>query len=175
MKNKIDKFSHLACIQLENRNAVAYDCRDVVITLRKLKFKRSQSTHTFHYERKKFSNQCGFLKAKGMTKSNHEVLGLWKRSLRLHDVIDFDVIGSLYPKDNQNLFVANRYSSISYIKDKNIATRADVTTLTLAKKRCEWECNKTISSKNFCVFTFVKTSGYRFQIESNSHLSDDNC
>ena len=87
----------------------------------------------------------------------------------------FDVIGSLYSKDNQNLFVANRYSSISYIKDKNIATRADVTTLTLAKKRCGWECNKTISSKNFCVFTFVKTSGYRFQIESNSHLSDDNC
>ena len=36
-----------------------------------LKFKKSQSTHTFHYE-----NQCLFLKAKGMAKSNHEVLGL---------------------------------------------------------------------------------------------------
>ena len=38
---------------------------------------------------KKFSNRCLFLKAKGKTKSNHEVLGLWQRSLRLHDVIDF--------------------------------------------------------------------------------------
>ena len=36
-----------------------------------------------------FSNRCLFLKAKGKTKSNHEVLGLWQRSLRLHDVIDF--------------------------------------------------------------------------------------
>ena len=36
---------------------------------------------------KKFSNQCLFLKAKG--KTNHEVLGLWQRSLRLHNVIDF--------------------------------------------------------------------------------------
>ena len=53
VKNKIEKFHHLACIQLENRNAVAYDCRDVAIILRQLKFKKSQSTHTFHYERKK--------------------------------------------------------------------------------------------------------------------------
>ena len=37
----------------------------------------------------KFSNRCLFLKAKGKAKSNHEVLGLWQRSLRLHDVIDF--------------------------------------------------------------------------------------
>ena len=50
---------------------------------------------------KKFSNRCLFLKAKGNTKSNHEVLGLWHRSLRLHDVIDFDVIGRLYPKDQE--------------------------------------------------------------------------
>ena len=38
---------------------------------------------------KKFSNQLMFLKAKEKTQSNHEVLGLWQRSLRLHDVIDF--------------------------------------------------------------------------------------
>ena len=89
MKNKIDKFRHLACIQYENRNAVAYDCRDVAIILRQLQFKKSESTHTFHNERKKFSNRYLVLKAKGKTKSNHEVLGLWQRSLRLHDVIDF--------------------------------------------------------------------------------------
>ena len=52
VKSKIDKFRHLACIQYENRNAVAYDCRDVAIILRQLKLKKSQSTHTFHYERK---------------------------------------------------------------------------------------------------------------------------
>ena len=53
-------------------------------------------------------------------------------------------------------------------------------TLTLAKKHCEWECNKTIISENVCVFPFVKTPGYHlkvfcFQIESNLNLSDDNC
>ena len=53
VKNKIDKFRHLACIQQENRNAMAYDCRDVAIILRQLKFKKSLSTNTFHYERKK--------------------------------------------------------------------------------------------------------------------------
>ena len=75
--------------------------------------------------------------------------------------------------DNQHLFIANRYSSISCIKDKSVATCADVTrlllvfenlTLTLAKKRCEWECNKTIVSENFCVFPFVKTSGYHLKV-----------
>ena len=89
VKNEIDKFRHLACIQKENRKAVAYECRDVAIILRQLKFKKSQSAFTFHNERKKFSNRCLFLKAKGKTKSNHEILGLWQRSLRLHDAIDF--------------------------------------------------------------------------------------
>ena len=28
--------------------------------------------------------------------------------------------------------------------------------LTLAKKRCEWECNKTIISENFCVFHLLR-------------------
>ena len=74
---------------------------------------------------------------------------------------------------NQNLIVANRYSSISCIKDKSIATCADVTrllfmfenlSLTLAKKRYAWECNKTIISENFCVFPFVKTSGYHLKV-----------
>ena len=36
--------------------------------------------------------------------------------------------------------------------------------LTLAKKRCEWECNKTIISENFCVFPFVMTSGYHLKV-----------
>ena len=89
MKNKIDKLHHLACIQQENRNAVVYDCRDVAIILRQLKLKKSQSTHTFYYERKKVFEPIFDLKAKERTKSNHEVLGLWQRSLRLHDVIDF--------------------------------------------------------------------------------------
>ena len=75
--------------------------------------------------------------------------------------------------NNQNVFVANRYSSISCIKDQSIATCADVTRLllmfenlrlTLAKKRCEWECNKTIISENFCVFSFLKTSGYHLKV-----------
>ena len=76
-------------------------------------------------------------------------------------------------RKNQNLFVANIYSSISCIKDKSIAICADVTRLllmfeklrlTLAKKRCEWECNITSISKNFCVFPFVKTSGYHLKM-----------
>ena len=51
VKNEIDRFRHLACIQKENRNAVAYDCRDVAIILKQLKFKKSQSANTFHNER----------------------------------------------------------------------------------------------------------------------------
>ena len=75
--------------------------------------------------------------------------------------------------NNQNLFVTNRYSSISCIKGKSIATCADVTSLllmfenlrlTLAKKRCEWECNKTIIFETFCVSPFVKTSGYHLKV-----------
>ena len=87
----------------------------------------------------------------------------------------FNVNGHLYPKDQEEskYFIANRYSSISCIKDKSIATCADVTrpllmfeslTLTFAKKRCEWECNKTIISENFCVFPFVKTPGYHLKV-----------
>ena len=76
-------------------------------------------------------------------------------------------------RNNQNLFIANSCSSISCIKDKSVATCMVVTrqllifenlTLTLAKKRCEWECNKTIISENFFVFPFVKTSGYHLKV-----------
>ena len=83
MKNEIKKFRHLACIQKENRNAVAYARHDVAIILRQLKLKKSQSINTFHNEQKKFS------KAKGKTKPNHEALGLWQCSLLRHDVIAF--------------------------------------------------------------------------------------
>ena len=124
----------------------------------------------------KFSNRWLFLKAKGKTKSNHEVLGLCQRTLRLHDVIDFRrnwSLNILRIRNDQNLFIANRYSPISCIKDKSIVTCADVICLllmfensrqTLSKKRCEWECNKTIISENFCVFPFVKTSCYHLQL-----------
>ena len=44
VKKEIDKFRHLACIQKENRNAVAYDCPDAAIILRQHKLKKSQST-----------------------------------------------------------------------------------------------------------------------------------
>ena len=74
---------------------------------------------------------------------------------------------------NNKKNIATRYSSISCIKDKRVAICADVTrlilmfenlTLTFAKKRCEWEDNKTIISENFCLFLFVKTSGYHLKV-----------
>ena len=70
---------------------MAYDYRDVGIILRQLKFKKSQSPHTFHYEQKKVFEPMFVLesKRKDKNKTNHEVLDLWKRLLRLHDVIDF--------------------------------------------------------------------------------------
>ena len=42
--------------------------------------------------------------------------------------------------------------------------------LTLAKKRCEWECNKTIISENFCVFPFVQTSSYHLKVLNQIHI-----
>ena len=68
VKNKIDKFRHLACIQKENRNAVAYDCRDIAIIPRLLKFKKSQSIHTFHNERKKVFEPMIVLESRGKDK-----------------------------------------------------------------------------------------------------------
>ena len=85
----------------------------------------------------------------------------------------FDVIGRYILGIRNKKKIANRYSSISCIKNKGIATCADVIRLllmfenlrlTLAKKRCEWECNKTIISENFCIFPFVKTYGYHLKL-----------
>ena len=79
----------------------------------------------------------------------------------------------LWIRNNQNILIANKYSSISCMKDKSVAICADVTrlllmfenlTLTLAKERCEWECNKTIISEKKCVFPFFKTSGYHLKV-----------
>ena len=68
VKYKFDKFRHLACIHQESRTAVAYDCRGVAIILRQLKFKKSQSTNTFHYERKKVFEPMFVLESKRKNK-----------------------------------------------------------------------------------------------------------
>ena len=70
---------------------MAYDCRDVAIILRQLEFKKSQSTYTFHYERKKVSELMFVLESKRKAK-----IKSWQRSLRLQDIIDFDANGRLY-------------------------------------------------------------------------------
>ena len=49
----------------------------------------------------KFSNQYLFLKAKGKTKSNHEVLGLWHVYYVYMTSLIFDEISGLYPKDQE--------------------------------------------------------------------------
>ena len=36
--------------------------------------------------------------------------------------------------------------------------------LTLTKKHCQWECNKTIIFETICVFPFGKTSGYHLKV-----------
>ena len=113
---------------------MAYVCCVVAIILRQIQ-KVTESPYLPLWTKKSFRTEVCFWKAKGKAKSNH--------------------------------------SPISSIKDKRIATYADVTRLLLmfenlrltsAKKRCEWECNKTIISENFCVFPFVKTSGYRLKV-----------
>ena len=155
---------------------MAYDCRDVGIILRQLKFKKSQSTNTFHNERKKvFEPMFVFeSKRKDTIKSwSFMPLTTFITSTWRHWFLTLLTVYILRIRNNQNHVVANRYSSIRCIKDKSIATCADVTRLllmfenlrlTLAKKRCEWECNKTIISENFCVFPFVKTSGYHLKV-----------
>ena len=45
-----------------------------------------------------------------------------------------------------------------------IVTEYAALRLTLAKKLSKWESNKTIISENFCVFPFVKTSGYHLKL-----------
>ena len=58
---------------------MAYDCHVVKIILRQLKLKNSQSTNTFHNERKKVFEPMFVLKSKRK--------GLWQRPFRLHDGI----------------------------------------------------------------------------------------
>ena len=170
---------------------MAYDCRDVAIILRQLKFKKSQSTHTFHTERYFFepmfvleSKKKDRIKSWGFRPLVTFITSTWR-----HWFMTQLAVYILRIRNNQNLFVANRYSFTSCITDKSIATCADVTRLlfmfenlrlTLAKKCCECECNKMIISENFSVFPFVKIiclphKSVRYQIESNSHLWDDNC
>ena len=52
MKKEIDKFHHLACIQKENQNSVAYDCRDVAIrvVLKKMQQKCDIGGQNSNYE-----------------------------------------------------------------------------------------------------------------------------
>ena len=144
---------------------MAYDCHDVAIILRQLKFKKSQSTHTFHNERKRVFEPMFVLESKRNDKiksRSFRPLATFITSTWRHWFLTYLAVYILRIRNNQNIFVANRYSSISCIKDISIATCADVTRLllmfeklrlTLAEKRCEWECNKTINSENFCVFS----------------------
>ena len=123
---------------------------------------------------KKLSNQCSFSKAKGKTKSwSFRPLSAFISSTWCHCFLTWLVVYILRIRNNQNILIANRYSSISCIKDKSIATCTNVTCLlllfknlwlTLAKKRCVWECNKTVISETSCVFLSVKTSGYHIRM-----------
>ena len=71
---------------------MAYGCRDVAIILRQPNFKSSQSINTLKSNTaKSSSNRYSFSTERGKTKSNHEVLDLWQRSLRLRGVFTFDV------------------------------------------------------------------------------------
>ena len=53
---------------------MAYDCRDVAIILRQLKFKKSQSTNTYHKERKKVFEPMFVLESKRKDKSGFAVV-----------------------------------------------------------------------------------------------------
>ena len=50
---------------------------------------------------KKFSNRCLFLKAKGNTKTNYEILGSGNVHYVYMTSLIFDIIGHLYPKDQE--------------------------------------------------------------------------
>ena len=76
-------------------------------------------------------------------------------------------------RNNQNIFIANRYSSISCIKDKSVVTCADFIRLLfmfenlilkLAKKRCSGSVIKRLFLKTFVFFPFIKTSGYHLKV-----------
>ena len=95
-----------------------------------------------------------FSKAKGKTKLNHEILGLYQGTFRLHDVITVKVIGRIYPKEQED----TRYSSSRCVEAKmyrEIRERHppqnllfEKLRLTLAKKRCDTR----LFPKVFCVF-----------------------
>ena len=80
----------------------------------------------------------------------------------------FDVIGRLYPKDQE--FIKKKFlptdTPQSVASKTKVSQHARTSTacycclkmlrLTFAKKRCEWQCNKTTYSETFCVFPLVK-------------------
>ena len=59
--------------------------------------------------------------------------------------------------------VLEKYNIIFKIRRSKVTDYAALR-LTLAKKRCEWECNKTMISENFFVFPIVKTSGHHLKV-----------
>ena len=138
---------------------MVYDCHDLTIILRNTNSNSDRVPIPSIMNEKKFSNRCLFLKAKGKTKSNYKFYS----SGNVHYVyMTLLAVYILRARNNQNLFIAIRYSSNSCIKEKIVATCPDVSrlllmcenlTLMFAKKRCEWECNKTIISENCCVFS----------------------
>ena len=81
---------------------MAYGCRDITISLKHPKLKKSQSINTFQNERKKVFEQMFALEITRKDKINSWSFRLlvklissrWRRYF-------FDVIGSLYPKEQE--------------------------------------------------------------------------
>ena len=114
VKNKIDKFRHFSLYSIRKSKRC-----DVAIILRQLKFKKSQSPHSFHYERKKVFELMFVLesKRKGKIKSrSFRPLATFITSTLMSLI--FNVLAVYIPsiRNNQNLFITNRYSPISCIK-----------------------------------------------------------
>ena len=88
--------------QLENRNAVAYDCCDVTIILRQLKSKKSQSTNTFHNEQRKGLRTD--VRSRKQKERQNQIMK-FKASVNVHFVYStsllFGEIGRFYPKDQE--------------------------------------------------------------------------
>ena len=89
--------------------------------------------------------------------------------------LTFDVIGHSYPKDQEQSksfccqqILLNQLHKRQKYRDMRgrHPSVVDVQKFNtdVGKKRCEWEWNKTIISKNFCVLSFVKTSGYHLKV-----------
>ena len=82
---------------------MAYDFRDAAIIVRQLKFKKSQSTNTFHNERKKVFEPMFVLESKRKDKiksCSFRPLASFITSVDMTSLL-FDVIGRLYPKDHE--------------------------------------------------------------------------